>query len=70
MAKRWVRKTFILGQKVKLTDDARQNGVRPRVPEPVMGIVRGFGHSPFLVRVQVVGQKTINSYHTDFWEPV
>lgn len=59
---------FKIGQRVRETPAYRANGGRTYAKTP-FGTVRGH-RGPLSIKVQRDGQRTVGSYHVDFWEPV
>jgi hypothetical protein len=63
---------FTKGDRVKATELAFADGLFPKFPKgtarPVTGTVVGRGQYPASVRVIRDGQKTVRTYHVDFWE--
>lgn len=67
------RVKFKLGQRVRLSDEARDNGITVgrAKKDHATGVVVGFGkQSKYLVRVLPVGNLHPSTYHTSFWEPI
>jgi hypothetical protein len=59
---------FRLGQRVRMTDRAREQGLVWRGID--RGTVVGYGTTPLRVWVQRDGLKRVTSYHVIFWRPV
>lgn len=69
MIKRYASQKFHVGQSVHLTAAAIAQGLASnRYPRSHHGDVKAV-QDPFRVKVRLLGRKTANWYHSDFWTP-
>lgn len=56
-----------IGALVEMTDEALTSGI---ARQRKTGRITGWGHGKWFVRVQIEGEKSISTYHVNFWKPV
>lgn len=64
------RERFAIGDRVRMTEYAREkNIVRRSAPWPILGTVSGYSRSSWCIAVLRDGLKMPAVYHMAFWEP-